>query len=67
MRAARSFKTKVWTAQDSTIWGGDAGIDGYMRADLVVPEGRSDLQYGEIIFTTKASINEVSETPFAIL
>jgi len=67
MRAAKSFKTKLWSAQDSTIWGGDAGIDGFMRADLVVPEGCAELQYGQITFTTKASINEVSVTPFAIL
>lgn len=67
MRAARSFKTKLWSAQDSTIWGGDAGIDGFMRADLIVPEGRAELQYGQMTFTTKASINAVSVTPFPIL
>lgn len=67
MRAARSFKMKLWSAQDDTIWGGDPGIDGYMRADLIVPEGRAELQYGQMTFTTKAGINEVTTTPFAIL
>jgi hypothetical protein len=67
LRDARTVKQKVWTCQDDTIWGGNEGIDGYLRADLVVPEGRADLQYGQITFTTKASINAVDTTPFTIL
>jgi len=67
LRDARTVKMKIWTAQDDTIIGGNPGINGFMRADLIVPEGRAELQYGQFTFTTKGSINAVTETPFDIL
>ena len=67
LRDAGTTRQKIWTAQDDTIAGGNEGINGSMKADIIVPEGRTDLQYGEIIFTTKASLNSFTDTPFPIL
>jgi hypothetical protein len=67
LRDAGTTRQKIWTAQDDTIAGGNAGINGSMKADIIVPEGRTDLQYGEFTFTTKNSLNSFTLTPFAIL
>lgn len=67
LRDAGTTQQKIWTVHDDVILGGDAGINGAMRADLVVPEGRTDLTYGEIVFTTKNSINAAGTSPFTVL
>jgi len=63
-RANGTTQVKIWTEQDDTLFGGDAGINGSLRADIVVPEGRTEFQYGQITFTTKNSLNEVTVSPF---
>lgn len=67
LRDAGTTQQKIWTLQGTTIIGGDNGINGSMRADLVVPEGRTELQYGIITFTTKNSLNAVNPSPHPIL
>lgn len=67
LEAAGSVQAKIWTQQDSTILGGDAGVNGSMKGGIVVPEGRGDLQYGQITFTTKAAINAIDVTPHPVL
>lgn len=64
---AGTTRQKIWTAQGSTILGGNAGINGSMRASLIVPEGRTDLQYANIVFTTKESLNAADPNPLTIL
>lgn len=66
-RDAGTTQQKIWTCQGTTIIGGNPGINGSMRADLVVPEGRTELQYGIITFTTKNSLNAVDVSPHPVL
>jgi len=63
-RAAGTSQVKIWTEQDDTIFGGDAGINCNVRADIIVPEGRTEPQYINFTFTTKNSLNEVTTSPF---
>lgn len=63
LRDAGTTQQKIWTQFDALIAGGNDGINCSCRADLVVPEGRTDPAYGEIVFTTKQSLNSVVETP----
>ena len=67
LRDAGTTQQKIWTLQGTTIIGGDAGINGSMRADLVVPEGRTELQYGVVTFTTKNSLNSAVASPHPVL
>ena len=67
LRDAGTTLQKIWTFFDDRVTGGNAGTDGSMRADLVVPEGRTDPPYGQFTFTTKNSLNSVDLTPFPIL
>lgn len=63
-RAAGTSQVKIWTEQDDTIFGGDAGINCNVRADIIVPESRTEPQYIQYTFTTKNSLNEVTASPF---
>lgn len=63
-RANGTTQVKLWSEQDDTIFGGNHGINGSLRADIVVPEGRTEFQYGQITFTTKNSLNSVTASPF---
>lgn len=63
-RAAGTSQVKIWTAQDDTIFGGDAGINANVRADIIVPESRTEPQYIQFTFTTKNSLNEATASPF---
>jgi len=67
LRDAGTTQQKVWYQADDLIFGGDSGINGSLRADLVVPEGRTDPQRINITFTTKASINSGVTTPHPVL
>lgn len=67
LRDAGTTQQKVWFVADDLIYGGDAGINGSMRADIVIPEGRTELQYWQITFTTKNSLNAADVSPFAVL
>lgn len=66
-RDAGTSSLKIWFEADDQIYGGDSGIDGTLRADLIIPKGRNDLQYGRLTFTTKNSMNAVDPTPFTPL
>lgn len=62
-RDAGTSKQKVWFAFDSLIGGGDPGINGSQRMNLIVPEGSNELSYIEITFTFKGSMNSVVTSP----
>jgi len=64
IRDAGTIVAKIWSEQSATILGSDTGIDGTMTADLVVPEGRADLSYIQINFTTKKSLGAMTDSPF---
>lgn len=64
LRAAGTTQLKIWTEQDDTIFGGDAGINCNVRADIIVPESRTEPQYIQMTYTTKNSLNEVTASPF---
>lgn len=67
LRDAGTTQQKIWFQADDLLFGGNDGINGSMKADIVIPEGRTDLQYGEIIFTTKNSMNSAVTTPHPVL
>lgn len=67
LRDAGTTQQKIWFVADDLIYGGDSGINGSMRADIVIPEGRTDLQYWQITVTTKNSLNAIDTTPFTVL
>lgn len=67
LRDAGTTQQKIWFVADDLIYGGNSGINGSMRADIVIPEGRTDLQYWQITFTTKNSLNAIDTTPFTVL
>lgn len=67
LRDAGTTQQKIWTQFDDLIAGGDAGINCSCRADLIVPEGRTDVAYIEMVFTTKKSLNSIVTTPHPVL
>lgn len=66
-RDAGTTTQKIWAQFDDLLMGGDAGINGSLRADIIVPEGRTDLTYIELVFTTKNSLNSIVTTPHDVL
>lgn len=60
---AGTTKQKCWFAFSDLIAGGDPGINGALRMNLIVPEGSQELSYIEITFTFKGSINSVVTSP----
>jgi hypothetical protein len=60
---AGSSKQKAWFAFDDYIVGGDNGIDGYLRMDVVIPESSQELSYIAMNFTFKGSIGGFNPTP----
>lgn len=43
---------KFWLQADNILYGGNSGINGTMRADLIIPEGRGELQSIQLVVTT---------------
>ena len=66
-RDAGTTQQKIWFQADDLLYGGDTGINGSLRADLVVPEGRTDPQRIVLTFTTKQSIVSGITTPHPVL
>jgi hypothetical protein len=60
---AGSVKQKAWFAFADQIIGGDAGINGSLRVDLVIPEGSQELSYIALNFTFKGSLGGFDATP----
>jgi hypothetical protein len=60
---AGSSKQKAWFAFDDFIVGGDNGINGYLRMDVVIPESSQELSHISITFTFKGSIGGYNTTP----
>ena len=67
LRDAGTTQQKIWTQFDDQLAGGDDGLNCSCRADIVVPEGRTDPAYIEMVFTTKNSFNEIVDTPHPVL
>lgn len=67
LRDAGTTRKKIWFIADDLLYGGDAGWDVSCRADVVIPEGRTDWQYGEMVFTSKKSLNAAVASPFTVL
>ena len=67
IRAKGSVPLKVWFQADDLIYGEEAGINGSMRADIIIPEGRDEPQSIQLTFTTRASLNGASTTPHPVL
>lgn len=60
---AGTTRQKAWFAFSDQIAGGDAGINGSLRMNLIIPEGKNELSYIEITFTFSSSINSVVTSP----
>ena len=60
---AGTTRQKVWFAFADMIAGGNAGINGSLRMNLIIPEGKNELSYIELSFTFSSSINSVVTSP----
>lgn len=67
IRDAGTIQTKIWFQADDLIFGGNTGINGSMRANLVIPEGRTDPQRIVLSFVTKNSLGSGVTTPHPVL
>lgn len=57
IEAVGTVGAKFWLQADDILYGGDTGINGSMRADLVIPAGRNELQAINLTVTTKNPMN----------
>lgn len=62
-RDAGTSQVKVWFQNDDLLWGGDTGINGTLRANVIIPEGRQEPTMGELVFNTKQSLISAVTTP----
>jgi hypothetical protein len=67
IRDAGTVQMKVWFQADDLIFGGNSGINGSMRANLVIPEGRTDPQRIILSFNTKNSLGSGVTTPHPVI
>ena len=62
-RDAGTTTVRAWFAFDQLLAGGDSGIVGQLRANLVVPQGRQEPSKIILTFSTKNSLNSVVTSP----
>lgn len=60
---AGSVKQKCWFAFADQMVGGDSGINGSLRVDLVIPESANELSYIALNFTFRGSIGGFDTSP----
>lgn len=66
-RDAGTVQAKIWFQNDDLLWGGNSGIDGQLRANVVIPEGRQEPSLIEFVFNTKQSLVSAVTTPHPVL
>lgn len=57
---------KFWLQAADILYGGNSGINGTMRADLIIPAGRGELQSITLVITTKNAMDAGITTPHPI-
>jgi hypothetical protein len=60
---AGTTRQKAWWAFSDQIVGGNTGVNGGLRMNPIVEEGKNTLAYIEITFTFSGSINSIVTSP----